>query len=65
MVDLLKEMVARGASDLHLTVKAPPMFRIDGELVPTSHEVLSPEMIEQLVCSVLTAQQKKKFEMEE
>lgn len=30
---LLKEAVSRHASDLHLTVEAPPSFRIGGELV--------------------------------
>ena len=29
---LLREMVARGASDLHLRVGAQPAFRINGEL---------------------------------
>lgn len=30
---LLKRMVNSGASDLHLTVPSPPVFRIDGDLV--------------------------------
>ncbi len=29
---LLKRMVAEGASDLHLSAKRPPRWRIDGEL---------------------------------
>jgi len=32
--ELLKSMVNKGASDLHLTVTSPPVFRIDGELIP-------------------------------
>jgi twitching motility protein PilT len=32
--ELLKSMVNKGASDLHLTVTSPPVFRIDGELTP-------------------------------
>jgi twitching motility protein PilT len=32
--ELLKLMVNEGASDLHLTVTSPPVFRIDGELIP-------------------------------
>lgn len=31
--ELLKLMVNKGASDLHLTVPSPPVLRIDGELV--------------------------------
>jgi twitching motility protein PilT len=40
------------------------MFRIDGELVPTNYEIMTPELIEQLTYSVLNDQQKKRFEME-
>ncbi len=32
--ELLKTMVDKGASDLHLTVPSPPILRIDGSLVP-------------------------------
>jgi twitching motility protein PilT len=32
--ELLKLMVDKGASDLHLTVPSPPTLRIDGSLVP-------------------------------
>ncbi|MEO0142501.1 MAG: type IV pilus twitching motility protein PilT [candidate division WOR-3 bacterium] len=64
MKHLLEEMVQRNATDLHLTTGAPPMLRIDGELVPTNYEVMTPELIQQLVYSVLNDQQKKKFEME-
>jgi len=31
---LLKRMVNKGASDLHLTVPSPPVLRIDGVLIP-------------------------------
>jgi twitching motility protein PilT len=34
MADLLKSMVARGASDIHLQAGAPPHMRLDGSLVP-------------------------------
>ncbi len=30
----LRELVARGGSDLHLKVSAPPLYRVDGELGP-------------------------------
>jgi twitching motility protein PilT len=64
MKQLLEEMVQRNSTDLHLTTGAPPMLRIDGELVPTNYEILTPELIQQLAYSVLNDQQKKKFEME-
>ena len=31
---LLKAMIEKGASDLHITTGSPPQLRIDGELVP-------------------------------
>src|SRR4030042_338599 len=64
MKQLLEEMVQRNSTDLHLTTGAPPMYRIDGELVPTNYEIMTPELIQNLVYSVLNDQQKKKFEME-
>ena len=60
--ELLEEIVTKNASDLHLTVGVPPMLRIDGELIPTQHEILRPADTQNLIFSVLTEQQKKKFE---
>jgi twitching motility protein PilT len=37
---------------------------VDGSLTPTSHDVLTPELTEQLVYSILNDRQKKRFEME-
>jgi twitching motility protein PilT len=34
IIRLLREMISRGASDLHLTSNSPPMFRINGHLKP-------------------------------
>jgi twitching motility protein PilT len=64
MTQLLEEMVQRNSTDLHLTTGAPPMYRIDGELVPTNYEIMTPELIQNLIYSVLNDQQKKRFEME-
>lgn len=60
--ELLEEMVTMDASDLHLTVGVPPVFRVDGELVPSEHEILRPADTQGLAFSVLTEHQKKKFE---
>src|SRR4051794_41862939 len=40
--ELLRHTVERGASDLHLKVGNVPFLRIDGDLQPTSHDVLTP-----------------------
>ena len=60
---LLKAMVDRGASDLHITTGTPPQLRVDGELVPLPRlNPLSPVDTKQLCYSILTDAQKHKFE---
>src|SRR5438552_2790594 len=53
---LLKTMIEKGASDLHLTAGSPPQIRIDGGLVPLRLPPLSPADTKQLCYSVLTDQ---------
>jgi len=59
---LLDDMAQRRASDLHLTAGVPPEFRIDGVLVPSEYEVLTPELSVSLAYSVMSDEQRKKFE---
>jgi twitching motility protein PilT len=61
---LLKAMIEKGASDLHITTGTPPQLRIDGELVPLRVPPLSPVDTKQLCYSILTDAQKHKFEEE-
>ena len=61
---LLKAMVEKGASDLHITTGSPPQLRIDGKLVPLKTGALSPVETKQLCYSILTDAQKHKFEEE-
>jgi len=61
---LLRIMFEKGASDLHLTVGAPPMLRVDGEIAPTEFEKLRPDECQQIIYSILTDEQKEKFERE-
>lgn len=62
---LLKLMVDKGGSDLHLTVGSPPQIRIDGELVPIKAPPLSGVDCRQLCYSVLTDAQRQRFEEEQ
>ena len=59
---LLEDMVAKRASDLHVTAGVPPEYRIDGLLVPTEHEVLTPEATARLAYGVMSDEQRKRFE---
>lgn len=57
---LLEEVVKRKASDLHLQVGLAPLFRIDGVLVTMLNTVvLTEEIVESLVFSILDEDQKQ------
>jgi len=62
MGELFLLMHERGASDLHLTVGSPPVLRIDGVLIPTPFERLTAETSQALIFSLLTDNQRQKFE---
>ena len=62
MHQLLKAMIEKGASDLHITTGTPPQLRIDGRLHPLKMPPLAPQETKQLCYSVLTDAQKHKFE---
>ena len=61
---LLKLMVQKGASDLHLSVFSPPQLRIDEKLVPTEFPPLAAEDSKRLAYSMLKPQHVEKFERE-
>jgi len=60
--ELLEIMVKRNASDLHITVGAPPILRIDGKLTKTEFDILIPEVTKKLAYSILNERQRQKFE---
>ncbi len=63
---LLEEMIQKDASDLHITAAERPKLRVDGDIVDSSvPEVLTPKDTLQLAYSVLTENQKKRFETED
>jgi len=63
---LLEEMIERDASDLHITAGERPKLRIDGEITNSRIDyVMSPKDTLTLAYSVLTENQKKRFEMED
>ncbi len=62
MHQLLKVMIEKGASDLHITTGTPPQLRIDGKLNPLKIPPLAPQETKQLCYSVLTDAQKHRFE---
>ncbi len=58
--NLLEQVITKKASDLHLQVGLPPMIRVDGRLAPAAgSSVLNEAQVEQLVFSILDADQKQ------
>ncbi len=62
MKTLLHTAVSHGASDLHLSVRRPPVLRINGELREMDLQPLTPAETKRLLFSVLTPQQRARFE---
>jgi twitching motility protein PilT len=60
--ELLKTLVDAGGSDLHIATSTPPQVRINGDLARLQLPDLQPTETKQLVYSVLTDAQKKRFE---
>src|SRR5262245_21088945 len=60
--ELLKTLVDMGGSDLHLATDTPPQVRVSGHLQRLPLPVLTPSLSKNLVYSVLTDSQKKRFE---
>ena len=63
---LLEEMIERDASDLHITAGERPKLRIDGDITNSNIDhTLTPKDTLQIAYSVLTENQKKRFETED
>jgi twitching motility protein PilT len=60
--ELLEELVKMDASDLHLTVGAPPVARVDGKLVRMQYDILTPDDTRKLAYSIMNEKQRLKFE---
>ena len=62
--ELLKLMVKAGISDIHFKSDSPPLIRIHGKLMSSEFDAFTPKQIEELAYSLLTKEQKEKFESE-
>jgi twitching motility protein PilT len=62
LYDLLKMMIEKNASDLHVTTGSPPRLRIDGKLVNVDSPPLNPSETKALCYSILTDAQKHQYE---
>jgi twitching motility protein PilT len=61
--EILKVALKGGASDIHLKSGLPPMFRVDGALVPLKNgERLLPEETSRIATSIMNEVQRARFE---
>jgi len=60
--EILKEMVAKNSSDLHLKVGRPPLMRVAGELKPTEHPPLTDDVIQSTLFAVMRERARKNLE---
>lgn len=58
---LLRKALTLDASDLHLTVNSPPVYRVNGQLIAGGEEILTAENIEQMAKEVMREQDWDKF----
>jgi len=60
--DILKIAMRGNASDIHLKAGLPPMFRIDGSLVPLKDAVrMAPDDVNKIAMAIMNNNQKEKF----
>lgn len=60
--DLLKLVVEKKGSDLHLTIGTPPMMRLQGKLWPTDLPPLGAKDTKRLIFQFLNNDQRERFE---
>jgi twitching motility protein PilT len=58
---LMREMLAAGASDLHMVPGRPPILRLKGDCVETKHQTLNHKINEQLFFEILSPGQQEKL----
>jgi twitching motility protein PilT len=61
VMPLLQQAISQNATDIHLVVDRPPVFRIHGELTKSDLPILKSEDIENLLFNMMTDMQRKAF----
>jgi len=59
---LLEDAIANGASDIFISLNAPPLMKVEGKMRPLSSDVLDKEQAHQLIYSILTDHEIATFE---
>lgn len=62
--NLLREMVDRAASDLHIKIGIPPVYRVNGELVRIHDTRVDAEMMDEFLSDIMNREQRTRFDQE-
>ncbi len=60
--ELLRSLVEKNGSDLHLCSGVPPILRVDGKLQPTNYDKGTPQICQRLIYDILSDEQIQRFE---
>ena len=61
ILEILKQAVEAGASDVHITVASPPIMRVNGKLLRMTETKLLPDDTERIIMEMLTETQATDF----
>ena len=61
ILEILKQAVEAGASDVHITVASPPIMRVNGKLLRMTETKLLPDDTERIIMEMLTETQTTDF----
>ncbi len=61
MTDLLRQMVDRQASDLHLVAGRPPVYRVHGRLVPAEGDALAADELRSMLTGIIPARLRERI----
>lgn len=64
MDELLRALVERGGSDLHVTVGIAPVMRVNGALEPVEGPALSAADTQRLVLAIMSDERRRVLESE-
>lgn len=60
--DLLQRAYDENASDLHVTIGIPPVYRVNGQLKHYGDVIVTPEMVDQMIQAILPTYKVSEFE---
>lgn len=60
--DLLQRAYDENASDLHVTIGIPPVYRVNGQLNHYGDVIVTPEMVDQMIQTILPTYKVSEFE---